>query len=97
MKAAIEAYRAVKVPEWEQEIFKQRRRYADAERALAVKHTKKAESDLGISSRKIEQLKAWLDGTKTFENNPDDVVVHPMNYGPVIVETDKGRMLTAMR
>src|SRR5262245_61214406 len=42
VKAAIDAYRAVKIPEWEQEIFKQRKRYADAQRALAKKHTKKA-------------------------------------------------------
>jgi putative SOS response-associated peptidase YedK len=97
VKLAIEAYRAVKIPEWEQEIFKQRKRYADAERALRTKHTKKAEADLGISSRKVEQLKGWLDGTKTLENKPDDVVVHAMNYGPVIVQSDRGRMLTAMR
>jgi putative SOS response-associated peptidase YedK len=97
VKHAIDAYRARKRPEWEQEIFKQRKRYADAERGLATKRTKKAEADLGISSRKIEQLKGWLDGMKTLENKPDDVVVHPMNYGPVIVQTDKGRLLTAMR
>jgi putative SOS response-associated peptidase YedK len=97
VKAAIDAYRAVKIPEWEEEIFKQRKRYADAERTLKSKHTKKAQADVGISSRKIEQLKGWLDGVKTTENKPDDVVVHPMNYGPVIVHTDKGRMLTAMR
>lgn len=97
VKAAIDAYRAVKIPEWEAEIFKQRTRYADAERALKTKYTKKAEADLGISSRKVEQLKGWLDGTKTMENKPDDVVVHAMNYGPVIVHTEHGRMLTAMR
>ena len=97
VKAAIDAYRASKIPEWEQEIFKQRKRYADAERALKTKPTKKAQADLGISSRKIEQLKGWLDGMKTFENKPDDLFVHAMNYGPVIVETDQGRSLTAMR
>jgi putative SOS response-associated peptidase YedK len=97
VKAAIDAYREIKIPEWEAEIFKQRKRYADAERALKVKHTKKAEADLGISSRKVEQLKGWLDGTKTVENKPDDVVVHAMNYGPVIIQTDQGRKLTAMR
>ncbi len=97
VKGAIDAYRAVKVPEWEQEIFKQRKRHADAERSLKTKHTKKAEADLGISSRKVEQLKGWLDGTKTLDNKPDDFFVHPMVYGPVIVQTDKGRMLTAMR
>lgn len=97
VKRAIDAYREIKVPEWEAEIFKQRKRYADAQRALKVKHTKKAEADLGISMRKIEQLKGWLDGTKTFENKPDDVVVHAMNYGPVFTQSDGRRMLTAMR
>ena len=97
VKEAIDAYRAIKVPEWEAEIFKQRKRYADAERSLKTKHTKKAEADLGISSRKVEQLKGWLDGMKTMENKPDDVVVHALNYGPVIVQTAKGRILTAMR
>ena len=97
VKVAIDAYRAIKIPEWEQEIFKQRKRHADAERSLKTKHTKKAEADLGISSRKVEQLKGWLDGMRTMENKPDDVVVHAMNYGPVIVQTEKTRMLTAMR
>jgi hypothetical protein len=85
VKAAIDAYRAVKIPEWEAEIFKQRKRHGDAERALKTKHTKKAEADLGISSRKIDQLKGWLEGMKTADNKPDDVVVHAMNYGPVII------------
>jgi putative SOS response-associated peptidase YedK len=64
---------------------------------LKVKPTKKAEADLGISSRKVEQLKGGLDATKSMENKPDDFFVHPMVYGPVIVQTDKARMLTAMR
>lgn len=94
---AINAYRKIKAPEWEAEIFKQRKRYADAERALKVKHTKKAEADLGISSRKVDQLKGWLNGLKSMDNKVDDVAVHAMNYGPVIVQTEKGRLLTAMR
>lgn len=97
VKAAIERYRAIKIPEWEQEIFKQRKRHADAERALKTKQTKKAKADLDISSRKIEQLRGWLDGTKTLDNRADDFFVHPMVYGPVIVQTGKGAMLTAMR
>jgi len=38
-KEAIERYRAIKIPQWEAEIFEQRRRFADAERALAKKVT----------------------------------------------------------
>ena len=97
IRDAIHAYRAIKIPEWEQEIFKQRKRYADAERALKNKPTKKAESDLGISSRKIDQLVRWLDGMKTMDSKASDTVVHAMNYAPVIIQTEKGRMLTPMR
>ncbi len=97
IREAINTYRAVKIPEWEQEIFKQRKRYADAERTLKNRHTKKAESDLRISSRKIDQLVRWLDGMKTMENKASDSVVHAMNYAPVMIQTEKGRMLTAMR
>lgn len=97
VKAAIDAYRATKIPEWEQEIFKQRKRHADAQRALSTKHTKKAESDLRVSSRKVEQLKGWLNGVKSMEDKPGDVLVHPMNYAPVLLQTERGRMLTAMR
>ena len=35
VKEAIETYRAMKVPEWDAEIFKWRKRYADAEQAEA--------------------------------------------------------------
>ena len=97
VKTAIDAYRAIKIPEWEQEIFKQRKRHADAQRALATNHTKKAESDLRIASRKIEQLKDWLDGMKSMEGSVGDVLVHPMNYAPVLVQNERGRVLTAMR
>jgi putative SOS response-associated peptidase YedK len=97
VKAAIDAHRAIKVPEWEQEIFIQRKRHADAQRALNTKHTKKAESDLRISSRKVEQLKGWLDGVKSMDNKPGDALVHPMTYGPVLIQTERQRLLTAMR
>jgi putative SOS response-associated peptidase YedK len=97
IRDAIHAYRAIKIPEWEQEIFKQRKRYADAERALQKKYTKKAQSDLGIASRKIEQYLRWLTATKTLENTTGDTAVHAMNYAPVMLQTPKGHMLTAMR
>ena len=97
VKAAIDAYRAIKIPEWQLEVFKQRKRYADAERALRVKHTKKAEADLQVSARKIEQIKGWLDAVKATEDRPGDSVVYPMTYGPVLVEADSRRLLTAMR
>ena len=97
LRDAIDAYRERRISEWEQEIFKQRKRYVDAQRALQTKPTKKAESEIGIASRKIEQLKGWLEGMKTLENKPDDVVVHAMNYGPIITNTGQGRILTAMR
>lgn len=97
VRRAIETHRERRTSEWQQEIFKQRKRLADAQRTVQAKPTKKAEADIGIASRKIEQLMGWLDGVKSLENSPEDVVVHSMNYGPIIADTGRGPMLTAMR
>jgi putative SOS response-associated peptidase YedK len=97
IRDAIKAYREAKMPQWQQEVFKQRKRYADAQRALEVKHTKTAEKELGIASRLIERHLGWLNSFKTMTNEADDTAVHSMNYAPIIVQTEQGRMLTAMR
>lgn len=96
-KEAIEAYRRLKVPEWEAEIFQQRKRFADAERALAMKVTKKAQTDLRVSQNKISQRMRWLDDIRGTNPKDEDSVVYAMNYAPVIVQTDAGRLIRPMR
>ncbi|MFC4311584.1 SOS response-associated peptidase family protein [Steroidobacter flavus] len=95
--AAISAYRAQRTSEWQAEIFEQRRRHADAERKLAQKVTKAAQKDLQVSADKIEQRLKWLKDFRDGETTEEDLVMYPMHYGPLIIETAGERKMTPMR
>lgn len=81
----------------EQEIFKQRKRLADAERALATKPTKKASEDQRISSNKVEAALERLADLKRSEPLPKDSRIFPGMYAPVMVLEDGKRVLRPMR
>ena len=63
----IQRQRAERETELQQELFKQKKRQADAERALQTKVTKKAQEDLRISTEKISKLKLDLDDLQRAE------------------------------
>lgn len=94
---AILRWRAFEVAELEQEMFKQARRVADAERALQVKVTKKAEADLRIGANKVEQLKERLANLKRPTEVPDDSRIYPGYYAPVMVVENGQRVVKPMR
>src|SRR5689334_17451700 len=52
--AFIEDFNDKEIAKLEQEVFKQKKRLNDAQRALAVKETKKALNDQRIASNKVE-------------------------------------------
>ena len=55
IKALIDEWNVAETSRLEQEIFKQRKRLADAERTLQTKTTKKAQDDQRIAGNKVEQ------------------------------------------
>jgi len=81
----------------EQEIFKQRKRLADAERALAVKPTKKAAEDQRIATSKVEAALERLSDLKRAEPLPKDSRIFPGMYAPLMVIEDGKRVLRPMR
>ena len=81
----------------QQELFKQKKRQADAERALQTKVTKKAQEDLRISTDKISKLKVDIDDLQRLEPKPRDARFFPGNYAPVIVIEDGRRVIKPMR
>jgi hypothetical protein len=95
--AAITQYRKDRVPEWEAELFEQRKRHADAQRKLAKKMTKGAQKDLQVSADKVEQRLKWLSDFRDTQTTDDDTAVYPKHYAPLIVQTDTGRQITPMR
>lgn len=82
---------------WQQELFKQRRRLADAERALQTKPTRKAENERRIAGRKVEQLRGWLAAIERPALLPEDSRIYPMTYAPVMVWREGRRVVLPMR
>ena len=54
IKSYIDQYRAAQATAWEQALFKQKKRLADAQRSLKEKETKRAREDERIATNKIE-------------------------------------------
>ncbi|MNV46117.1 hypothetical protein D3C71_1379370 [compost metagenome] len=88
---------AVDEKAWQEELFKQSRRVADAERKLATKYTKTAEKDLGIGQRKVEQLKGWLKTLHRTELKPSDYRFFPQWWAPVLIREGDGYVIKPMR
>jgi len=95
----IHAYNADVVSSSEQELFKQAKRLADAERVLAgTKPTKKAQNDQRIAGNKIKQLKRWIaDGKRTSLEPERDNRIFPDWYGPVLTIEDGQPIVRPMR
>jgi putative SOS response-associated peptidase YedK len=81
----------------EEELFALRRRVADAQRALAVKPTKKAQEDVRIGTNKGKAARRRLDGLKRTEMEPDDSRIYPGVYCPVMVWESGQRVVKPMR
>ncbi|AOZ11144.1 SOS response-associated peptidase family protein [Cupriavidus malaysiensis] len=82
---------------FEAELFQQKTRLTTAERALAEKPTKKAESDRRISTDKIARAQRNLTDLQRTELLPRDARIFPGHFAPVIIERDGQRHLVPMR
>jgi putative SOS response-associated peptidase YedK len=96
-KQAIDAFRAQQAKKFEQELFKQRKRLADAQRTLATKATKAATESKRIATEKVEWLLGKLAGLRSSELTEDDLRIFPGHYAPVMVWENGERVLKPMR
>lgn len=97
IRRLIDAYSAERATEMQQELFKQRKRLADAERTLSTKPTKKAADDQRIAGNKIRQIRGWLEDLERSTVEARDSRIYPMHYAPVIVWEDGQRIVKPMR
>lgn len=93
----IAAWDAEDVQSWEQDLFKQRRRIADAERKLASKPTKTAQTELERATRRQAQVEGWLADLRRTEPKSKDYRIFPGWYAPVIVSEGGQRVIKPMR
>ncbi|MEO5560923.1 MAG: SOS response-associated peptidase family protein [Dokdonella sp.] len=97
IKALIDTFNASQASKFEQELFKQRKRLADATRALQTKTTKKAVEDQRIATNKVDQILQKLGDLKRTEPKDRDARIFPMIYAPVIIMQDGKRTIVPMR
>jgi len=81
----------------EAELFAQKKRLADAERALQAKVTKKAQNEQRIARNKMEAAQRTLADLRRTERLPRDARIFPGQYVPVMIFEHGKRTLIPMR
>jgi putative SOS response-associated peptidase YedK len=97
VKTLIDRFNTNEAARLEQELFKQRKRLADAERTLAVKTTKAATESQRIATDKVEWCLGKLADIRRTEPKPRDSRIYPGWYAPVMVMEDGKRVIKPMR
>lgn len=97
IKALIDAFDARQATAWEQQLFGQRRRLADAERALQTKATKAAAEHRRIAGDKVQWLLGKLADLRRSTLLPRDSRIFPGWYAPLIVSERGQRAALPMR
>lgn len=97
IRAMIEEFKAQSATELEQKLFTQRKRLADAERALLLKTTKALTESKRIASDKIDDARTKLADLQRTELRDDDSRIFPGHYAPVVVMEGGKRVVKPMR
>lgn len=97
IRRLVEQHNAVKESALEQDLFKQKKRLADAERTLQSKPTKAAVESKRIAADKIDSALRRLEDIKRTELLPRDSRIFPQNYAPMLVVEDGQRVVKPMR
>ena len=97
IKALIDAHDAQAASRLEQELFKQKKRLADAERTLQTKTTKKALEDRCIATGKIEWALGKLSDLRRTRPEDRDSRIFPGMHAPVLVWEGGRRVVKPMR
>ena len=97
VKQLIDRFNAEQTTQLEQELFKQRKRLADAERTLLTKTTKAASESKRIATDKIEWALGKLSDLRRAELNDEDSRIFPGWYAPVMIQENGRRVIKPMR
>lgn len=97
IKQSIDEYRGQQTTRLEQELFRQRKRLADAQRTLLTKTTKAASEAQRISTNKIEWALSKLSDLRRTDLKDSDARIFPGYYAPVMIWEDGKRVVRPMR
>jgi putative SOS response-associated peptidase YedK len=97
IKQLIDTYQAQQANALEQQLFKQKKRLADAERALQTKATKAATESKRIATDKIAWAMGKLSDLRRTQLHDRDARIYPGYYAPVMIQRNGRRVLVPMR
>jgi hypothetical protein len=97
IKASIDQFNAAQSAKLEQDLFKQRKRLADAERTLQTKITKAATESQRIATDKIAWNLGKLDDIQRTTAKSRDSRIFPGHYAPVLVMENGELVVKPMR
>ncbi|MGA9422107.1 MAG: SOS response-associated peptidase family protein [Rhodanobacteraceae bacterium] len=97
IKALIDAWDAQEASRLEQDLFRQRKRLADAERVLSTKPTKAAAESRRIASAKVAWILGKLAALRRSEPLDEDARIFPGWYAPVMLVREGRRVVMPMR
>lgn len=97
IRQLIEKTRAEQRTKLEQDLFKQRTRFTEAERKLESKVTKAATESRRIATDKIEAALRRIEDINRSESKPRDSRIFPGYYAPVLVMENGEYVLRPMR
>ena len=97
IKALIDRFNAEQVSKVEAELFRQRKRLADAQRSLREKSTKAALESERIANGKVEWALGKLADLRRHEPIDEDSRIFPLHYAPVMVIENGRRTIKPMR
>ena len=90
----IEKWHGAEISKTEENLFKQKKRRADAERILAsAKPTKKAENDIRIATDKIEKYLRDLEMHNSKKLTDADFRIFPMHYVSMLTVDEEGNRI----
>jgi putative SOS response-associated peptidase YedK len=93
----ITQYLLAKRSEWENSVFAQKRRVAEAEESLAKRETKKAREDIRIGTKRAQEFLDRLADLRRTEPNNEDARIFPLSYSPVLIGDEGHRVIRPMR
>lgn len=97
IKEMIDRFNQLQATKLEEELFAQRKRLADAGRALQAKATKAAAESKRIATDKVDALLRRLDDLRRTEPKERDGRIFPGHYAPVLVMENGERVIKPMR
>ncbi|MDR5784544.1 SOS response-associated peptidase family protein [Caballeronia sp. LZ065] len=97
IKESIDRFNTGQANTLEQDLFKQRTRLADAERALQIKVTKAAAESRRIATDKIDSALRRIDDLRRTTPKERDSRIFPGHYAPVLIIEDGQYVVKPMR